>query len=265
MLHPLSFVEDATRILRAVRFDSRLDMAMSEDTERAARAAVSHLDRISGARITAELVKLFSERRVGRALQRLQSIGALDRIAPGADLTPTTFRALRIAPIRWARIAAAYRRPDAPAPSAHDRLLLWLATAGDRAISAAARLDLPRRSSDRLREILRLIADDRLRDGARPSERHAALKSVPLEAVASAATIAPGHTLMRAILRHAADRDPSEFPIDGADVRRLGVPEGPAIGRMLEQVRTAWLDGEIDDREAALRMATALHEDTDED
>src|SRR5664279_736971 len=64
VLHNLSFIEDPTRIFRAVRYENRYDFRMDEQTKALARACVDmHLvGDLSSARLRDELVALLSER-----------------------------------------------------------------------------------------------------------------------------------------------------------------------------------------------------------
>jgi tRNA nucleotidyltransferase (CCA-adding enzyme) len=63
VLHPRSFADDPTRLLRAVRYESRLGFRMDPETERLAREAIAAgaLSTVSGARIRDELLDLLGE------------------------------------------------------------------------------------------------------------------------------------------------------------------------------------------------------------
>ncbi|HSF82797.1 MAG TPA: CBS domain-containing protein, partial [Anaerolineales bacterium] len=61
VLHSLSFVDDPTRILRAVRFEQRFDFSIEERTLQLMDEAVSLLDRVSGDRIRHELDHILIE------------------------------------------------------------------------------------------------------------------------------------------------------------------------------------------------------------
>ena len=63
ILHPHSFQQDPTRMLRAVRYEQRLDFRMEELTEYQLRRAITNqaLDRVSGDRIRYELEKTSQE------------------------------------------------------------------------------------------------------------------------------------------------------------------------------------------------------------
>ena len=260
-LHPLSFTEDATRILRAVRFEARLGMRMSKTTERAARAAGPHLADISGARIVSELKKLFSEPSPSRSLGRLEELGALDHIAAGGTVTPRLKTAIDFAPLLWARMSRSRLQPAHDVPTPEDLLLVWLACLGGANASIVERLELSRRAKERLEMVARLVSDGRISGESRPSALHAALDGATGEALATASLIAERPDFLGIVLEFADKLARRELPVDGADIRSLGVPEGPAIGRILASVRIAWLDGQVEDRDAALRMVRDMVDD----
>ena len=63
VMHDRSFLDDPTRLLRAVRYATRLGFALEPETERLAREAVAGdaLATVSGARIRDELMDLLGE------------------------------------------------------------------------------------------------------------------------------------------------------------------------------------------------------------
>lgn len=74
VLHPLSFVEDPTRILRAIRFELRLQFQMDEQTEKLALQSMNGLLNISTKRLVAEVKRLFQEAPADAIMQRLNSL-----------------------------------------------------------------------------------------------------------------------------------------------------------------------------------------------
>src|ERR671924_133433 len=84
VLHNLSFIDDPTRIFRAVRYESRLDFAMSEHTARLARCTVDMglVGDLSSARLRDELVALLDEEDAGRSIRRLADLGVARAIHP---------------------------------------------------------------------------------------------------------------------------------------------------------------------------------------
>jgi tRNA nucleotidyltransferase (CCA-adding enzyme) len=95
---------------------------------------------------------------------------------------------------------------------------------------------------------------ERLGAAGRPSEVAAAVRGVPVEAVALAGALgaeAPARAWL-ADLRHV------RLEIDGADLLAAGIPQGEAVGRALAAALSARLDGEAPDRDAQLAAALAV-------
>src|SRR5690606_2657522 len=80
VLHPLSFIEDPTRVLRGARLAGRLSFDFALDTAEKAKAvlATDAVANVSRARLRAELELTLAERRVTPALRHLEDLGALD-------------------------------------------------------------------------------------------------------------------------------------------------------------------------------------------
>jgi tRNA nucleotidyltransferase (CCA-adding enzyme) len=51
--------------------------------------------------------------------------------------------------------------------------------------------------------------------------------------------------------RYLREIRPARAPLDGRDIQQLGVAPGPMIGRLLDELRAAYLDGEVTTREQA--------------
>ena len=169
VLHNLSFIEDPTRIFRAVRYENRYGFAMVAQTRELARACVEMglVGEVSGARVRDELVAILSEDRVGGAVRRLCELGLDAEVHPALDCgEPAAALIGRIDAVR-ARLA-----PDA---------LVWQARMGaisrqdprrraGRAAGAAA--DPPPRRPRRLRGRGRRAAAGRAAGrGRRPGAR----------------------------------------------------------------------------------------------
>ncbi|WP_031515193.1 CBS domain-containing protein [Desulfofalx alkaliphila] len=87
VLHNLSFVEDPTRILRAVRFEQRYQMHMDPQTLHLLKEAMRQevLSRVSDDRIWHELKIILNEPEPADILHRLADLGVWDQIFP--DIT----------------------------------------------------------------------------------------------------------------------------------------------------------------------------------
>ena len=249
ILHEHSFLDDPTRLLRAVRYEVRLGFGLDEDSERAARRAVAEdaLSTVSGARIRDELMDLLAEPRAPRAVERMADLGVAGALHPALDPDPelVASASLGAAAIGSDPALAALAALCAGAPQELD---LWLADlhleARERdAVSRAARV------------APRVATELRARDHT-PSELRALLAAEPPETLALAMALgAPSEPVLRWVTELRGVR----LEITGSDLLAAGVPEGPAVGRGLEEALRRKLDGLVagrhDELEAALEAA----------
>ncbi len=248
VLHPGSFLDDPTRLLRAVRYETRLGFAMDEDSERVARAAIAEeaMSTVSGARVRDELMDLLAEPEVPAAVERLRDL-ELDRalhpaLAPDPELVASA--ALGAAAIGADRALAALAALVASAP---DELAAWV---GSLQLEARERDAVVRAA----RVAPRLEADLRAREQM-PSELGALLSAEPPEALALALALgAPSEPVLRWVTELSRVR----LEIGGADLMAAGIPEGPAIGRALAETLRRKLDGLVSGRDDELRTALEL-------
>jgi hypothetical protein len=70
------------------------------------------------------------------------------------------------------------------------------------------------------------------------------------------ATVAPA--LRRRIVRYAREDRSRRLPVNGDDLLAAGL-EGPAIGRALARIRSAYLDGRVSDRNESLALAREFY------
>ena len=88
VLHNLSFVEDPTRIFRAIRFEQRFGFSIGKLTSRLIKNAVkmNFFKRLSGKRVFAELRQILEEENPAPAIIRLNDYGLLGVIHPSVEL-----------------------------------------------------------------------------------------------------------------------------------------------------------------------------------
>ena len=82
VLHDRSFIDDPTRIFRAIRYENRLGFRMDDETERLAREGMTGVALLSAARFREEVVALLSEGGIAHTLERLADFGG----APAVDI-----------------------------------------------------------------------------------------------------------------------------------------------------------------------------------
>ncbi|MFL5824725.1 MAG: hypothetical protein ACJ764_14935 [Solirubrobacteraceae bacterium] len=251
ILHDQSFQDDPTRLLRLARYHARLGFQVEEETARLAAAALAAgaLETVSGPRVGAEVRLLVAEEDPLAGLRSLHELEVDRAMHPrlGLDDEELGRRALSLL----------------PGDGRRDRLVLGLAT---REIPAAELWRL----LDRLafeaedREAILLTATraqdtaDALSGAERPSQIAQAVQGLPAESVALAGALGPAEAAEAwlADLRHI------RLEIDGSDLLRSGVPEGPAIGRGLAAALAAKLDGRVSGAQAELAAALEGSQET---
>lgn len=245
VLHAGSFLDDPTRILRAVRYEARLDFRMDRETEDLARDAVAigAMRTLSGARLRDALLLLLAEVDAPSALRRLHDLGVDRALDPALEFDPTlaASAAIGAGEVGADRVLTTLAALIARAPQA---LARWLDSLGlDR--DGRARVDRAARDAPALAEGLRAVE-------LSASARYALLHDEPPEALALALALgAPPEP----ILDYASRLRFVRLDITGDDLIAAGVEPGPVMGRALAQTLRAKLDGEVAGRDDELRYA----------
>jgi tRNA nucleotidyltransferase (CCA-adding enzyme) len=88
VLHNLSFVEDPTRVFRAIRFEQRFGFQIGKHTQNLMKNAmkVGFLERLSGGRVLSELLLLLQEDDPFPALKRMRDFNLLHFLHPNLKL-----------------------------------------------------------------------------------------------------------------------------------------------------------------------------------
>lgn len=248
VLHERSFTDDPTRLLRALRYEARLGFAMHPDTEQLATRAVEEgaLGTVSGPRVRDELMDLLAEHQAAAAVARMADL-QIDRalhpaLAADAALVASASLGAITVGADPALTALAALCSEAP-----EQLDGWLAelhlTAPQRdSVARAARAGEPLSRELHSRE-------------HRPSELAALLAPEPPEALALALALgAPPEP----ILRWAEELRGVRLEISGDDLIAAGVPEGPRLGRALQETLARKLEGLVAGREQELETALQL-------
>jgi tRNA nucleotidyltransferase (CCA-adding enzyme) len=248
VLHDQSFRDDPTRLLRGVRFEARLGFGFDPDTEVLAREAVAAeaLATVSADRTGRELVKILEETEAPAAVRRLKELDIHTALHPALDPDPEQVASAALGAVTLGanQVTSELAAMVVENPQELD---LWVAAlpleARDRdAVARAARV------------APRLCTALREREHT-PSELRALLGSEPPEALALALALgAPSEP----VLRWATSLSSVGLEIGGDDLLAAGVPEGPAIGRALEETLRRKLDGLVDGRDEELATALAL-------
>ncbi|MEK7817108.1 MAG: CBS domain-containing protein, partial [Actinomycetota bacterium] len=263
VLHNLSFIEDPTRIFRAVRYENRLGFRMNHHTLGLARGCVEMnlVGDLSSARLRDELIWLLSEPEVGHTIVRIGELGlgpsihqalAVDTGAAAmvgrADTAAAEFRMLDEIKLWRLRLACLAKDMDA------GQLGFW-----------TQRLKLRRSDADAVTAAVVLSRKvlDRL-EGTAPGPPPARalldelLGRLPAEAILLAYARADSDAARAALELYMKDIRLVEISITGSDLLKLGIRESPAVGEILSRVRLLKIEGKVDGRDEELALAKEL-------
>jgi tRNA nucleotidyltransferase (CCA-adding enzyme) len=235
VLHDGSFQDDATRMLRAVRYASRLGFKIAAQTEALVRRDLTYLGTISGPRLRRELVLQFMEPAAVEGVLLGQRLGVLEAIHPTLGIKADVAG-------RWRE--ALGRRRHGP----RDELGFCLVAnpRDEGAVGSISKwLHLAGRFESALHDLVRLKQRSRqLAMAERPSEVVEMLddfESAPIWALA----ILDEGPAGRHCLEYLANWRFEVPDLDGDDLIAMGMAQGPAVGEMLRRLLNGRLDGTI--------------------
>jgi tRNA nucleotidyltransferase (CCA-adding enzyme) len=239
VLHPLSFVDDPTRLFRAVRYEQRYGFQIAPETLALIPDARLQINLLSAKRLRHELDLILEEEKATSMLKRLAELGILAAAHPALEWNKNT-------QTRFINGMAATQILKHP-PSL--RTLGWTLWLMDLLLPDLESIERRLHFESGLRNIL-LAASALFKDvnslaGAKPSRCVRALDGVPLKAVHAVFLALPAgparselHTYLKT-WRHVKPKT------TGHDLKKLGVPQGPVYRSILSHLREAWLDGDI--------------------
>ncbi len=240
VLHPNSFVDDPTRIFRAVRYAGRLGFDIEPETRRLVQRDLDRIGALSGVRVRHELVRVFHEEAAVSILKQAGEMGVLAAVHP--DLRSDV------------AVLAKFGQMSVEGSKEED--LVFIAGLTFSASSAArteiaSRLDMDARWTSTLREV-GLIKD--AFDGLGAPELGAGevyriLRDYGPTSIEACALFAEDPVVEQR-LRLFLDKLHEIRPLlRGDDLIKLGVPEGPTVGRLLEDLLIARIEGLVETRE----------------
>jgi len=274
---PRSFAEDPLRLVRALRFVSQLGFEPDPSTLQQMRDEAASVVLVSGERIGEELSRLLLGREPARALQLARDTGVLVELmpefGPALDLSGHIFAVVQEAAdagdplaVRLAALFHDLGKPVDPDPLGHAQVGARLARA------ILGRFRYPTRLTQRVVAIVREhpFRDQDLPDDARDARRflaqHGDELAFDLAAHRRADARAKGYDTaavdgFRALLEQELESPHrlSDLAVDGDDLIELGVPPGPQIGRVLQELLALVVDDpSLNVREELLERAKLI-------
>ena len=259
VLHNLSFIEDPTRVLRAIRYENRYGLRMDEHTLNLARAccAMDLVGDLSSARLRDELVALLDEERVDFTLQRIEELGLTPSIHGRLRADAATLDLVR----RGERERAAHALA-AEVPRWRLRLVWMLRDLDPEEIAAwTERMRIRRQDAAVLARALvvgrRLV--DRVSRGPSEAELYEFAEGEPAEAVLAAMALDETGAVAARLGRFLDVARHVRLAIGGEDLLALGFTASPEMGEVLRSVLHLKLNGVVKTRTDELAAAERLH------
>jgi tRNA nucleotidyltransferase (CCA-adding enzyme) len=250
ILHPESYTDDATRILRAIRYEQRLCFELEAQTAELLKRDIPMLDTISGDRIRHELELIFNEKQPEFIINRLGELGVLPRISPflkgDGRIVEKFDKARRL------------KKPT-QLPSLYFCLLIYSFSEMELE-QFLARLNIPAKLSRAMRDTLHLKTRLSLLDKSslKPSEIYYLLREYEPVAIQANSIASESSTVHRYLQLFLTKLRYVRTSLDGEELKRLGISAGPEMGKILQILHKAKLDGDVRTRADEKKLALSL-------
>jgi tRNA nucleotidyltransferase (CCA-adding enzyme) len=262
VLHPQSFIDDPTRIYRAVRYEQRYGFEIEPGTLSLIPAARPVIEKLSAQRIRDELDLMLGERTSMFMLARLAGLDLLKPIHPAlpSDIPNYSklYRPDTVEPELWG-IATSLDENGFFGPSPDLLWLLWLAplskaelqSVNDRLAFTADLMKSLLSASTLLQCVDALV-------GLPPSEWVRRLDDAALPAIAAAHLLSANVQVQDALSSYLKTWRHVKPDTTGTDLKKHGLAPGPKYHEILSRLRAAWLDGEVKDNKEEMSLLDRL-------
>ncbi len=263
ILHSLSFIDDPTRMLRAIRFEKRYNFRIEPMTLKFLRKAVNlrMLHKVQPQRLREELILILKEEAPLKQIKRMQELTSLDFINPHLSLSKQTYSLLACAArqISWFKENYPMRRPL-------DDWLVYLIAIVDSLTMKDAKA-ICGKFVLRLGEEKRILMYKKIsrnfilglsKEKILPSKIFAGLEPLSYEIL----LLLKAKYTNKAFQKHINDffeiYNGMRILISGHDLGSLGVRPGPVYQRIFSKVLNAKLDGLVKTKEEELILIKKL-------
>jgi tRNA nucleotidyltransferase (CCA-adding enzyme) len=255
VLHNLSFVEDPTRVFRAIRFEQRFNFSIGKQTMTLLEGAVKKdlFNRLSGSRVYLELTLMLKEREPLKMVRRMQELSLLKFIHPKIiynDQMRELFLNIDEA-ISWHHLLFIEGKTE-----------VWFIylmgilddLKDEEVIDVCRRLSISEHYKNKLlsgRNQIKEAYQSLFSSGIntlKPSQIYDALHPLQLEALLFMMAKVTQEKIKKAISLYITKLRTIKIDITGDDIVEMGIERGPKVGSILKAVRDAKLDGIIKDK-----------------
>ena len=267
VLHNLSFVEDPTRVFRAIRFEQRLNFKIAKHTEDLIKNAVKmdFLVKLGGRRLLSELVQILMEKEPIKGIGRMASLGLLRFIHPNIELTAqlqVTLEEVRYV-VSWYDLLY-LERP-------YERWAVYFLTlcevlSAEQFWATCTRLAVSEHYKEHLAEMRhqgeelvgamerKLTRQERLEN----SEIYFTLRGLPVEILLYHMAKSGNPEIKRCISLYFTKLHSIHTLIGGEDLKELGIKPGPLYRELLDAVLSARMNGKVSSKEDEIELVREM-------
>jgi len=253
VIQNMSFIEDPTRIFRALRFAERFGFSLGPQTRYLMKNAISAglPSKLDGRRLFLELRMILQEENPLPILERMREMDLLRVIHPGLDVDgkvrPVLEQSREV--VSWFRLLYLEEAWEE---------WLYMLLCLTAFLDAEAMRDLFQRLQIRSNRVLAMLdfkvqAEQALREMAmrperlRPSRVFALLHPLPIEALLYLMTRTPRESVRKAVSLYITRLRSVAISVTGSDLRDMGYAQGPLYREIFRQVLDARLDEKVHD------------------
>lgn len=246
VLHSLSFVDDPTRLIRAIRFEQRFNFHIEDRTFQLLEEARDLINQVSGDRLRHELNLILSEANPKPALLRLQELNFLHQIQSNlyitSEIIDKIIRINNVAIDPFWQMPLNYGTTKINTVLAYLTWFMYLETNPKpickRLRTPAIITDSSRKAQQALKNIKKILH-------SKPSEITEYLDTLPIQVL-----FILYHTLENTQISHTIKKYITHWKkvkpfTSGEDLQKLRIPPGPVYKEILSRLRKAWLNEEI--------------------
>lgn len=258
ILYNLSFVEDPTRILRAIRFEQRYRFNIETDTLRFARDAIDRrlLGKLSYKRILQELILILNEKDPVPSLKRMKEIGVWKYILPEVKLEELNEGTLKRISIVLGWWDETYFRTDTRRWLVYIMFILSNLTEYE-VEDVLKRYPLDNHALSSIRESLqmkRLARRIMEQKEWRPSDLDRYLKDIGPECLVYLLLLLKDERSWETVVNYINLKEFVKVETNGNHLKELGIKPGPVYKEILDRLYQLKLDGVVSNRAEEMDM-----------
>ena len=251
VLHSLSFIDDPTRMLRAVRFEQRFNFSIEERTLELLTEAKNLLSDVSGDRIRHELDQILAEEKAAKMLDRMKQLGLIEHIHPHFKWTQKL--SLELCkflvddfPIEW-EICSDDKKNTFRIYGAY--IILFARSERSELKKLVDRLKFKNHLRQMLFNANELWRNVKTFKKLSPSQITNNLEKFPQLVVFCVYYLTDDEEIRQLLYKYALKWRFVHPQSNGNVLKKMGLTPGPQYREILTNLKNAWLDGKIDSEE----------------